>query len=70
MAAMLDGVVDRLCHGDHDVPVDVVVELVLILRVVDETFDHPDILRKRGDVDADILHEVLPSQVIPPCQCA
>ena len=55
--AVLDSIVHRLRYRDHDVAVNVVVQVELLLRVVNKAFNHADILHYRRYLDTDGIHE-------------
>lgn len=59
MTSMLDGVIDSLRHSNHDVSIDVIVEMELIPRIINETFNHPDVLGQRGYFNPNRIHRSL-----------
>jgi hypothetical protein len=42
--AVFDGIVHSLGHGNHDVAVDVIVEVKSLFSVVNKAFDHSYVL--------------------------
>ncbi len=58
MTAMLDCVVNSLRDGNHDIAVNVIVEMELVLRIVNEALNHSDVLRNGGHLDSNSLHAV------------
>src|SRR3546814_6345414 len=51
--AVLDSIVHRLCHGDHNVAVDVVVQVKFFFGIVNEAFNHSNIFHYGWNLDTD-----------------
>lgn len=59
LAAVFDGIVHRLCHGDHDIAIDIVIEMKFLPGVVYEALNHPDVLTQRRHFNANRVHSSL-----------
>jgi hypothetical protein len=56
---MLYGIVHRFCHGNHDITINIIVEVKALFGIVNEAFNHTDVLYDRRDLDTNGVHGAL-----------
>ena len=54
---VFDGIVDGLGHSDHDITINIIVQVEFLLRIVNEAFNHSNIFHYGWNLDTDRIHE-------------